>query len=281
VICKERLFAISELKPAGIHQMDENQLENYVKSLNSFIEGLPDLEERIKAAFEAKDYVSLPKYIENVRDLLAAIHATDMADECTKLIKDLKNVKREKTEAFMAYFLTSLSMLSIDIQMAELKELPAEPEDIGAEVSGSTPVQEQEGQTTAPCEEKTAAKADQLKEKKTILAVDDTPFFLTTLKNILQNTDYKLICVNSGSDALKFLKKHHPDLFLLDIEMPEMDGYELAAKIRASGEKAHIIFLTGNAKKENVVKAVEAGAADFIVKPVNKEGVLAKIESYI
>jgi CheY-like chemotaxis protein len=259
MISKERLVTISELTMAGIQQMDENKLNIYAKSLNSYVEGLPELDERIKAALVAKDLVSLSKCLTDVRDLLAAIHATDMADECTKQIKELKNVKHEKLEAFMAYFLTSLSMLSIDIQMAELKE-------DGADASS---------------EQKPTATANQSKEKKTILAVDDTPFFLTTLKKILQDTDYKLLCVTSGSDALKSLEKHPPNLVLLDIEMPVMDGYELAAQIRKRGEKAPIVFLTGNAKKENVVRAVEAGAADFIVKPVNKEEVLAKIERYI
>jgi CheY-like chemotaxis protein len=259
MICKERLLTISELTMAGIQQMDENKLNIYVKSLNSFTDGLPGLDERIKAALEAKDHASLAKGLADVRDLLTAICAFDMADECTKQINYLKSVKHEKLEAFMAYFLTSLSMLSIDIQMAELKE----------------------GEADASSEQKPAATENQSKEKKTILAVDDTPFFLTTLKKILQNTDYKLLCVTSGSDALKSLEKHHPDLILLDIEMPEMDGYELAAKTREKGERAPIVFLTGNAKRENVVRAVEAGAADFIVKPVNKEEVLAKIERYI
>ncbi|MDR2730944.1 MAG: response regulator [Treponema sp.] len=258
MICKERLLAISELKLAEIQQMDGNKLNIYVKSLNSFTDGLPELEEEIKSALEKKDYASLSKCLEDTRGLLAAIHADDMADECAKQIKELKEVRHEKLEAFMAYFLTSLSMLSLDIQMAELKE--------------------QKDQANESSEQKPSAKTDQ---PKTILAVDDTPFFLTTLKNILQDTEYKLICVTSGGDALKFLEKHHPDLLLLDIEMPEMNGYELVANIRKSGEKARIIFLTGNAKRENVVRAVEAGAADFIVKPVNKEGVLAKINRYI
>jgi CheY-like chemotaxis protein len=261
MICKERLLEISELKLAGIQQMDKKKLNNYVNSLNSFVEGFPELEEKAKSSLGAKDYASLSKCLADVRDLLEAIHAGEMADECTKQIKNIKTVKHEKLEAFMTYFLTSLSMLSIDIQMAELKE--------------------QENGTAAPSKRKPAAKVSESKEKKTILAVDDTPFFLTTLKKILQDTEYKLICVTSGSDALKFLEKHHPDLLLLDIEMPEMNGYELAAKIRESGEKARIVFLTGNAKRENVVKAVEAGAADFIVKPVNKNGVLAKINKYI
>jgi len=261
MLSKERLLEISELKLAGIQKMDEQKLNAYVQSLNAFTEGFSDLEEKIKSALEARDYSALSKYLADMRDLLNAIHVVDMADECTKQIKELKNVKHEKLEVFMAYFLTSLSMLSIDIQMAELKE--------------------EEGGAITPSEQKPSTAENQSKDKKTILAVDDTPFFLTTLKNILQEADYKLICVTSGGDALKSLEKHHPALFLLDIEMPEMNGYDLAAQIKKKGEKAPIVFLTGNAKRENVVRAVEAGAADFIVKPVNKKEVLAKIERYI
>jgi CheY-like chemotaxis protein len=266
MICKERLLAISELKLAGIQKMDEKKLNTYINSLNAFTEGFSELEEKTKSVLEAKDYAGLSKCLADMRDLLTAIHVVDMADECTKQIKELKNVKHEKLEAFMSYFLTSLSMLSIDIQMAELKEQDGQ--------AGAPEAQ-------APHEQKPTAAENQSKEKKTILAVDDTPFFLTTLKKILQEADYKLICVTSGSDALKSLEKHHLDLFLLDIEMPEMNGYELAAQIKKRGEKSPIVFLTGNAKRENVVKAVEAGAADFIVKPINKEEVLAKIKRYI
>jgi DNA-binding response OmpR family regulator len=123
--------------------------------------------------------------------------------------------------------------------------------------------------------------ADESAKKKLILAVDDTEFFLAMLKAVFQNTKFKLICVTSGEDALKVLERYNPDLLLLDIEMPGMNGYELAAKIRESGQKAPIVFLTGNAKKENVVKAVKAGAVDFIVKPINKKEVVAKIRGYI
>jgi CheY-like chemotaxis protein len=254
---KERLLEITELKLAGIQKMDENRLNDYAGSLNLFVENLPLQEEKMKTSLEAKDYASLAKALADVRDLLEAIHAGYMADECTKQIKELKNVKHEKLEVFMTYFLTTLSMLSIDIQMAEHKEdaSPVEKEP-GNNKGGST-------------------------EQKSILAVDDTAFFLTVLKTTLQDTDYKLTCVKSGEDALKFLEKHNVDLLLLDIEMPEMDGYKLAAKIRESGQKAPIIFLTGNAQKENVTKALKAGAADFIVKPINKEIFLAKIGRYL
>jgi CheY-like chemotaxis protein len=258
MINKERLLAISELSLAGIQKMDGEAFETYVRSLNAFIEALPAHDEKMKAALEAKDYHTLAKAFADVRDLLEAIHAGYMADECTKQIKELKNVKHEKLEVFMTYFLTTLSMLSIDIQMAEHKEGDAFP-------SVKKPGDSKGGSA----------------EQKNILAVDDTAFFLTVLKTTFQDTEYKLTCVRSGEDALKFLENHRADLLLLDIEMPYMDGYELAAAIRKSGQKAPIVFLTGNARKENVAKALAAGAADFIVKPINKDVILDKIGRYI
>jgi CheY-like chemotaxis protein/HPt (histidine-containing phosphotransfer) domain-containing protein len=259
MINRERLLGISEISHTEIQKMDEGKFEAYVRSLNSFTEGLPEQDEKMKAALEAKDYPSLAKALADVRDLLEAIHAGYMADECTKQIKELKNVKHEKLEVFMTYFLANLSMLSIDIQMAELKE----------------------GEATPPPEERPAGNKDGATKQVTILAVDDTAFFLTTLKTVLQDTDYKLFCVTSGENALRFFEKHRPDLILLDIEMPDMNGYELAAEIRKIGQKAPIIFMTGNSRKEYVVKAVNAGAADFIVKPINKVDVLAKIAKHI
>jgi CheY-like chemotaxis protein len=257
MINKERLLTISELSLAGIQKMDEIKFEAYVQSLNSFIEKLHEQNKKMKAAMEAKDYSSLGKAFADVRDLLEAIKAGYMADECTKQIKELKNVKHEKLEVFMTYFLTSLSMLSIEIQMAE-------------------------GEVAYPYEIKLDDEKDKsTKEQKIILAVDDTAFFLTVLKTTLQHSEYKLVCVRSGEDALKFLEKTDPNLLLLDIEMPDMDGYKLAAAIRNNGHKAPIIFLTGNAKKEAVTKALAAGAADFIVKPINKKVFLEKIARYI
>ena len=98
---------------------------------------------------------------------------------------------------------------------------------------------------------------------------------------LIQNTPFKITCVNSGEAALHYLETHQPDLFILDIEMPEMNGYELAEKIRERGQKAPIIFLTGNFSVAYVKRAVEAGAADFITKPINKNHVLNRIKKHI
>ena len=248
---RERLLDISELNIGGILiQMRDVQFNEYVESLNSFVENLPAREKELKEYLAAKDYLSFSKHLVAIKDTLTDIHADELAEECLKQINNLNNTKHEKIEAFLTYFLSLAAMLSIDIQMAVYKE---DEESVSQVVSGDEPGQ------------------------KNILAVDDNAFFLDTLKQALKDTGYKLICVTSGLEALKYLQKREPDLFILDIEMPEMNGYELARKIKELGKKAPIIFLTGNATPQDVTKALQAGAADFIVKPVTPKYVIERV----
>jgi len=116
---------------------------------------------------------------------------------------------------------------------------------------------------------------------KIILAVDDAPFFLTMLKTIVKETPHKLICMTSGAVALKFLDANRPDLFILDIEMPNMSGIELAGEIRAKGQTAPIIFMTGNAGEQDMAEALEAGASEYVIKPLDKVQMLDTISKYI
>ena len=115
-----------------------------------------------------------------------------------------------------------------------------------------------------------------------ILAVDDTAFFLRQLQSYFSDTPYKVICVNSGKQALLFLNQNRaPDLFLLDIDMPQMDGYTLAKAIRDRGFKQPIIFLTSHKNRAAVMKAIDAGGVDFIVKPCRKEDVVARVTKHL
>jgi CheY-like chemotaxis protein len=258
IIDMDLLFAISELNlDRKIEQMEDEEFINYVKLLDSFTEDFPIREDKIKAALIVKDNETLTKQLIYIKDILEKIFANEMAEECSKQIDLISKIKHEKIEAYMRYFLTSLSMLSLDIQMALHK------------VDKSSSMQ----QDMNPTEEGT-------KIDKRILAVDDTAFFLVILKKKLQNTRYKVNCVTSGREALKFLEKHKADIFLLDIEMPGMNGFELAAKIREKGHKEPIIFLTGNARKEYFAMAMKAGANDFIIKPINREILLTKIRKH-
>jgi CheY-like chemotaxis protein len=256
---REKLLEISGLNIANkLVVMGDHELDGYVQVLNSFVEKFPALEMNITNALGNKDYHTVSNNFITIKDMLIAINANTLAADCQNQINGLTNVNHEKIEASVVYFLSMLTMLSIDIQMAIFKD------ENGWEGTQSVTITD-ESQTG----------------EKSILAVDDNAFFLEMLKSILFDSKYKLTCVISSRDALKFLQNHRPDLFILDIEMPQLNGYELSKKIREYGHTAPIIFLTANATKEYLLKAVQSGAADFIAKPPHKEYVLARIAKYI
>jgi CheY-like chemotaxis protein len=87
-----------------------------------------------------------------------------------------------------------------------------------------------------------------------------------------------LTCVGTVPESLYYLRNRHPALFLLDIEMIGMNGFELAKEIRALGIKTPIIFITANSSKEWIEKAIKCGAADFITKPTSKGLLVSKID---
>jgi len=250
---KDQLLKISELDKTNVEQLTDEQMTAFAATANSLIDNFPSLAENIKTALEAKDFAVLEKLLTDTSGMLRQIFAEKLAEECSCMIKTINDIQYADLQAYVITLLKTVSALSIDLQMAEFRDISEQP-DSNAEESAA---------------------------KNTILAVDDRHFFLTSIKTMLQDTGYKVTCINSGTAALNYLKNHRPDLFILDIEMPEMDGYELAVRVRASGQTAPIIFLTGNAKKDSVVKAIKAGAADFIIKPVTKDQLLERIGKYI
>lgn len=103
---------------------------------------------------------------------------------------------------------------------------------------------------------------------KHILIVDDNKTNLVSAKNALAE-EYKVTAVTSGEQALKFLDRNVPDLILLDINMPEMDGFEVQEKIKGMNECCHVpvIFLTADNDSATESRCLESGALDFIAKP--------------
>ena len=250
---KERLMRIPELDEVKTEQMDESQLNAFATTANSLIDNFPSLADNAKTALETKDIEALTKLLTQICGILRQVYADKLADDCQSEIETLSSSQYEEMQAFVVDFMKNVSALSIDLQMAKFIDPTTQPS-------------EGDGESAAT---------------NTILAVDDRHFFLTAIKTMLQGTGYKATCVNSGEAALKFLKNHRAALFILDIEMPGMDGYELAKRIRESGQAAPIIFLTGNANKDSVVRALQAGAADFIIKPITKDQLLERIGRYI
>jgi len=113
----------------------------------------------------------------------------------------------------------------------------------------------------------------------TILVVDDDKLAQNLTKAALANENYTIIFASCGYEALRLLRKHHPDLILMDMNMPEFDGIEVTRRIKASAllTAIPVIMVTGNNAKADVMNSLKAGASDFIVKPISREILLDKI----
>lgn len=118
--------------------------------------------------------------------------------------------------------------------------------------------------------------------KKEIVAVDDSSIVLKMLTKVL-GVKYDMHVFNGGKRALQYLKERTPDLIILDIDMPEINGYEMLKMIK---EKDHlkevpVIFLTSNSDKNHVVKAVAGGAKDYVVKPIDEDIMMEKVRTVL
>ncbi|MCP4220389.1 MAG: response regulator, partial [bacterium] len=116
-----------------------------------------------------------------------------------------------------------------------------------------------------------------------ILIVDDNPENLQVLGKTLREEGYKLLAARSGMQALTSVKKKKPDLILLDIMMPEMDGYEVCRRLKQDPQtdRIPVIFLTAKSDTADMVKGFELGGVDYITKPFVKEIVFARINVHI
>jgi len=119
--------------------------------------------------------------------------------------------------------------------------------------------------------------------KATILIVDDNPKNLQVLGTILKQTGYQIIVAQNGFQTLKTVKKISPELILLDIMMPEMDGFEVCKKLKELPETKEIpvIFLTAKTETEDIIEGFKAGAVDYVVKPFNSSELLSRVNTHI
>jgi putative two-component system response regulator len=120
-------------------------------------------------------------------------------------------------------------------------------------------------------------------EKATVLVVDDTPDNLSLMSGLLKD-DYKVKVANNGEKALKIAQSDSPpDLILLDIMMPGMDGYEVCQHLKSDPATRDIpvIFLTAKAEVDDEKKGLELGAVDYITKPISPPIVMARVKNHL
>ncbi|HCS29615.1 MAG TPA: diguanylate cyclase response regulator [Spongiibacteraceae bacterium] len=116
-----------------------------------------------------------------------------------------------------------------------------------------------------------------------ILAIDDTPYNLDILKNGLEDEGFEMVTALSGRKGLELIDSERPDLVLLDIGMPEMDGHQVLQQIRLSDEYGDlpVIILTANTEDSNLARCLESGANDYVTKPFSFTALIARINNVV
>jgi two-component system nitrogen regulation response regulator NtrX len=112
---------------------------------------------------------------------------------------------------------------------------------------------------------------------ESILIVDDEPGILNSVSKILEDEGYQVALAKSGPEALKVIANDAPDLVLLDIWMPEMDGLETLKRIREQSPGLTVMMMSGHGSIETAVKAIKLGAYDYVEKPLSLENIVLRI----
>ncbi len=116
-----------------------------------------------------------------------------------------------------------------------------------------------------------------------ILIVDDNPNNIQVIATIMSETGYELGIAMSATEAYKFLEENIPELILLDVDMPEIDGFEACSTLKKSSryKDIPIIFLTVKDEKDDIVKAFDLGAVDYVTKPFNRKELVSRVKTHI
>jgi len=269
---KEKLGTIAELNYAKIEKMTDSQLYAYIGALHAFHDEFQAQENGLRGSIKIKHYVFVLQWLSAAEESLSKIHADSILEVCRKQIslnKDFNSIRHERLEAFVNFFLSTLSMLSADIKMLNLpKGKPKGSDDAAAE---SSDADKPSFEVITPGFSKSS---------KSILAIYKMKIFSHSLKMALGDTGYELIGINSSESALGYLKTAKPDLFILDEDLPGKGAYELTKSIREMGQMAPIIYTTSKITKDKMVKFMEVGVADFIMKPITANDVQKKVAKH-
>jgi len=268
---KDKLLTITELDSDMISNLSIEELSDYLWTLSSFHTEFQSQENGLRGSIKIRHYVFVMQWLATIHESLIKIHATELANDVSSHMaanKDFNNIRHEKLEVFINYLLSSMSMLSADIKMLHLPKKIDQarkkedfPEHIAVEV-------ELLSHGTGP-------------NAKTVLIVNKMKMFMNSLKKAMGDTGNILIGVTTTEAALGYLKTAKPDLFIIDEDLPNTDSILFTKVIRATGHLAPIIFTTSNITKERMVKFMEAGVADFIMKPITPTDVQKKVKKHL
>ncbi|MCL2792327.1 MAG: response regulator [Spirochaetaceae bacterium] len=271
IIYDFNLPALLKLRDLNIRRVAESDkqltLGEYYKLLSQFLSLAPDTSDTIKKfsndASGAKDW----KSIKNMIALLQEIG-------CDKYIPDMNEIRSAcgKGDHRLAAFHADKIDQGFSNFYSQVVSAKTTKEAGGSSDTNST---------LLSCIEALSSKT-KTGQKLLVLTVDDSPAILEAVAAVL-GTEYKVFKLPKPTMLENVLKQVHPDLFLLDYQMPERNGFELIPIIRGFEEhkETPIIFLTSEGTVDNLTAAIRLGACDFIVKPFNPDQLREKVAKHI
>ncbi|MCB0210015.1 MAG: response regulator transcription factor [Anaerolineae bacterium] len=116
--------------------------------------------------------------------------------------------------------------------------------------------------------------------KETILVVEDEASIRNITRVYLEQEQYRVICTNNGKDALEMARRHKPDLIVLDLNLPGMDGMEITARLRQESD-VYILMLTARTEESDRIAGLRIGADDYLTKPFSPHELVARVEAIL
>lgn len=119
--------------------------------------------------------------------------------------------------------------------------------------------------------------------RKKILLVDDSATTHMWIKMILNKSAYDMVSARDGQEGVEMAMREKPDLILMDVVMPRMDGFEATRALRSASSTSHtpVIMVTTRAEARNIETGFESGCSDYITKPINNVELLSKIQNFL
>lgn len=114
-----------------------------------------------------------------------------------------------------------------------------------------------------------------------VLVVDDASFMRMRLRKILEEQGYEILEASNGAEAVLIFRQERPDLVLMDITMPEMDGLSALKKIKSEFPDAKVVMCSALGQEKVVIESVKSGARDFIVKPFQPDHVIKVVKRHL
>ena len=119
-----------------------------------------------------------------------------------------------------------------------------------------------------------------MEELKKVLVVDDDPYILMSLEFLMKKSGYDVMVARNGTEALELVDKQLPDIVLLDIMMPDVDGYQICKHIKKLDKLKHtkVVFMSAKTKETDIQKGYDLGASLYIIKPFSTRELVKKIK---